>query len=200
MAQTRKTNPKFSNRPSPQESRFIIEYLKDSNGPRAAISTGWCDKDKPQQARKIAEQILAQPRVIAAIKEQLDASAQRELITVDRIMQEVYRLATYNAQEAFDAAGSPLPITELPEDLARAIEGFETEEVRGKPGVWVTKYKFAKKAVSQALLLERIDDVVKRFELTGKGGAPLNASKVDLSDVSIELLKRIVEKGNDQKV
>lgn len=178
------------------ESRFVLEYIRDGNGKRSVIDAGLCDKSKPQHASNIANKLLKNPRIKHAIQEQFDASAQRNLITVDRIMQEVYRLATYNIQDAFTEEGTPLAITDLPEDLARAIEGFETEEVRGRPGVTVTKYKFAKKTVSQQLLLDRIDAVVKKFEITGPGGLPVNASKVDLSDVSTELLKRIVEKGS----
>lgn len=190
MAQPAGPYSNFSKRLSVQEARFVFEYIKDGNGIRSAIDSGWCDKLDKKRADDIATKILKQPRVVAAIKEQLDAVAQRTLITVDRIMQEVYRLATYNVRDAFDSTGHPIPITELPEDVSRAIEGIEVETIGGVAEV--VKYKFAKKSVSQQLLLERIDNIVKRFELTGRGGAPLNPSKVDLSDVSTELLKQIV--------
>ena len=177
------------------ESRFILEYLISGNGTQSVIAADLCDKSKPRQAALLAVHILKRPHVIEAIKEQTNASAVRNLITVDRLMQEVYRLATYNIQDAFDENGECKKITELSEDLARALEGFEVEEVRGRPGVTVTKFKFAKKSVSQQMLLEKLDAVVQRFEITGKNGRPLHSSQVDLSDVSIELLKKIVEKA-----
>lgn len=187
--------PNSSVKLSIMESRFVVEYVKDGNGPRSAIDSGWCQKTEAIKAKHIACILLKKPVVIKAIQEQFEASACRNLITVDRVMQEVYRLATYNVQGAYNEDGSCKKISELPEDLARAIEGFEVEEVRGKPGVTVIKYKFAKKSPSQQILLDRIDNIVKRFEVTGANGAPISTSHVDLSDVSIELLKKIVEKG-----
>lgn len=192
MARTARAvlNPK-NERLTVQESKFVIEYIKDGIGQRSVIDAGMCPSGNKQQASNTAVALLKKPRILAAIKEQLEASSARTLITVDRLLQEVYRGAVYNVADAFDAAGNCLPMSEMPEDLQRAIEGFEVIEVRGQPGTSIKSFKFSKKAASQQILLERLENIVRRFELSGPGGAPLHKG-VDLSDVSAELLKRIV--------
>lgn len=196
MARTARVISRFPERITVQEARFVIEYIKDGNGVRSALDAGLCPSGDKYRAANISSNLLRKPRIVAAVNEQLEAISARTLITIDRILQEVYRGAVYNAAEAFEKDGSCKPMSEMPEDLQRAIEGFEVEEVRGQPGTFVTKYKFAKKAVAQQMLLDRIENLVRRFEITGKNGAPLNPhGKVDLSDVSLELLKKIVEKG-----
>ena len=180
-----------------QESRFVIEYLKDGNGVRSVIDSGSCPTGDKIKAAHTSVLFLKRPHVLAAIKEQLEASAAKTLITVDRILQEVYRGAVYNVAEAFNPDGTCKPMSEMSEDLQRSIEGFEVEEVRGRAGTFITKYKFSKKSASQQILLDRLENLVKRFEVTGANGVPLHSSsKVDLSDVSKELLMRIVEQGD----
>lgn len=189
-----------------QEAKFVIQYIMDGNGQRSVIDSGMCSSGDKQRASNVAVALLKKPRIIAAVREQLEAQSARTLITVDRIMQEVYRGAVYNVADAFDKEGNCRPIEEMPEDLQRAIEGFEVEEVKGQPGTYIKKYKFSKKAVAQQMLLERLENLVKRFELSGPGGAPLDKG-VDLKDVSKELLLRIVgmqeaaklEKTEDKK-
>ena len=197
MARTARKVSGFPERLTVQEAKFIISYLIDGNGQRSVIDSGMCPSGNKQVAASTSTALLKKPRILAAIREQLEASSARTLITVDRLLQEVYRGAVYNAADAFNEDGTCKPMADMPEDLQRSIEGFECEEIRGKPGAFVTKYKFSKKAVAQQILLERLENLVKRFELSGPGGAPLK-SGVDLSDVSAELLKRIVgmtEKG-----
>lgn len=192
MARTaRKIGDPRNERLSVQEAKFVIEYIKDGNGQRSILDCGMCPSGNKQNASNAAVALLKQPRILKAIQEQLEAQSARTLITVDRILQEVYRGAVYNVAHAFDKDGNCLPLKDMPEDLQRAIEGFEVEEVRGRPGTFITKYKFSKKAVAQQMLLERLENLVKRFELSGPGGAPIHKG-ADFSDVSKELLLRIV--------
>ena len=177
------------------EARFIHAYMGNGCDGRAAVEA-ICDLRGPKAAAR-ARSFLDKPLVQFHIREQIDAQAVRLLLTSDRTIQEIMRLAMYNAADCFDANGDPIPINELPRDLAAAIEGFDTEEIM-RPGssepVRITKYKFAKKQGPLQMLVDHLSLVVRKFEVTGKDGAPLNPSKVDLSDVSTELLKKIVEK------
>lgn len=178
------------------ESRFVSEYLIDGNGARAAVDAGWCERGDPKKASALAFHLTKQPRILNAINEQMQATAKRNLITIDRLLFEAYRLATYDIAEAFDAQGQPRPISDIPEDLRRAIEGFETEQVlRGAVPTQVTRYKFAKKTVALQMLFEQLIGAVKRLEVTGRNGVPLFAPKSDLTEISTELLEKIVAMG-----
>lgn len=196
MARVARPAKNFSTALSVSESKFVSEYLIDGNGVRSAIDSGWCARDDKEHAGVIATRMLKQPRVLEAINEQLQASARKNLITVDRLMLEVYRLATYNVQDAYDKNGDPIPLNKLPEDLARCIEGYETESVqRGAVPVQVTRYKFAKKSVALQMLFEQLIGAVRRLEVTGRNGAPLfnaSSSRADLTEISTELLEKIV--------
>lgn len=187
----------FTDRLSVFECRFISEYLKDPNGQRCIEKISDL---RGAQASQRATSIFNKPAAQSALKEQLEAQSARTLLTADRVLQEIMRLAMYDASKAFDDNGEPLPMSKLPEDLARAIEGFDTECVLDpatKEITRVTKYKFAKKQGPLQMLAEHLRLLVQKFEITGKGGAPLNATKVDLSDVSTELLRRIVDKVDE---
>lgn len=178
---------------SVQEARFVVEYLIDGNGERSVIDAGWCARDQKSKAARLASVLLKQPRIVNAIAEQMDATAARNLISIDRLMLETYRLATYNIKDAFDENDEPLPMSKLPDDLARVIEGFETEQVvRGNVPVRVVKFKFAKKSVALQMLFEQLLGAVKRLEVTGRNGAPLFSTKGDLSEIDTALLEKIV--------
>ncbi len=194
MARTSRAFSGSPERLTVQEAKFVVEYIKDGVGSRAVLDCGMCPSGAKQQAANTATALLKKPRILAAIREQLEASSARTLITVDRLLQEVYRGAVYNVADAFGPDGQCLEMNKMPEDLQRAIEGFEVIEVKGQPGTYIKSFKFSKKSVHQQILLERLENIVKRFEITGKDGKALHSpgSGVDLSDVSVELLKRIV--------
>lgn len=193
MARTARNISASQERITVQDARFVIEYIKDGNGKRSALDAGLVPSGNGPHAAAVASKLLKKPQILAAIREQLMASSARTLITIDRLLQEVYRGATYNVADAFDENGTCKAMKDMSEDLQRAIEGFEIEEVRGRPGTFISKYKFSKKAVAQQILLDRLENLVKRFEVTGKNGAPLHQSDDSvMKDVSLELLKRIV--------
>lgn len=187
----------FESRLSVFECQFLAEFLKTPNGQHAIEKIS--DIRGTAAANKSAS-ILRKPAAQAALREQLEAQQARVLLTADRVLQEIMRLAMYDVKRAYDADGQPIPVHLLPEDLSRALEGFETEQVFDsveKTPIVVTKYKFAKKQGPLQMLAEHLRLLVQKFEVTGKNGAPLNAAKVDLSDVSTELLRRIVDKVDE---
>lgn len=189
----------FDSRLSIVESRFIAAYLISLEG-KAAVEQ--VTPLRGQEASMKAVDLLKRPQVKQAIEEQLEAQNSRILLTADRVLQEIMALAMYDIKDAFDDNGDPLPISQLPESLRRAIEGFETEEIF-RPGtkseVKITKYKFTKKQGPLQMLAEHLRLVVQKFEVTGANGKPLNPHTVDLSDVSTALLERILNAGEKER-
>lgn len=70
---------------TPKQQRFVQEYLKDQNGTKAAIRTGYSEKTAKQQGSRL----LTDPRVQAAVKAGQQKVAKKAEVTVDSLMAEL---------------------------------------------------------------------------------------------------------------
>ncbi|HCB0413121.1 TPA: terminase small subunit [Klebsiella pneumoniae] len=77
---------------SPKVKRFIAEYLKDQNATAAAERAGYSD---PNYGR----QLLTNPNVAQAIAQQQRASIVRTLGSADEVLEQMWRLATFDANQ-----------------------------------------------------------------------------------------------------
>ncbi|MGE0797298.1 MAG: terminase small subunit [Lautropia sp.] len=109
--------PKLSN----QERLFVDEYLVDLNGTAAAIRAGYAESSAGKRAR----QILARPHVARAVAAAMQERADRTYITADATLRQLARQMFFDPRRMFDDAGRPLPIPDLPDDLAMAIQSFK---------------------------------------------------------------------------
>ncbi len=77
---------------TPQQSLFVAEYLIDQNATAAAERAGYSD---PNYGR----QLLTNPNVKRAIESQLVASVSRTLASADEVLEKMWQLATFDANE-----------------------------------------------------------------------------------------------------
>lgn len=77
---------------SPKVKRFIAEYLKDQNATAAAERAGYSD---PNYGR----QLITNPNVAQAIAQQQKASIVRTLGSADEVLEQMWRLATFDANQ-----------------------------------------------------------------------------------------------------
>lgn len=77
---------------SPKVKRFIAEYLKDNNATAAAERAGYSD---PNYGR----QLLTNPNVAQSIAQQQKASIVRTLGSADEVLEQMWRLATFDANQ-----------------------------------------------------------------------------------------------------
>lgn len=109
-----------------REPRFVDLYVANGgNGQQAAEGAGYA----PHSARQTAAKLLTKAHIRAEIEKRLRAQSIRTGINADRILQELYRVATCDVGQAFDERGNLLPLREIPEDVRRAISGIETDEL-----------------------------------------------------------------------
>lgn len=135
---------------APKRLNFVLEYLKDFIGTKAAIRAGYAEKS----ANVTASRLLAEKDIQDEIK-RLGAKAAGELeIDVKRVMKERGRLAFFDVRKLFDNTGKPLPIHELDDDTAAAIQGIDVCQVgNAEMGVGdVLKIKLATKDSSLTAL------------------------------------------------
>ena len=82
---------------------------------------------KAQGARLLTH--AAVKKFIAEASAKFVAAAEQEAgTTVKRVLKEVERIAYIDPRQMFDDNGALLPISQIPEDLRRAIAGFEVIE------------------------------------------------------------------------
>ena len=60
---------------------------------------------------------------MAATRERI---VNRMELSAERTMREIARLSYFDPRKLFDETGAPLPITELDDDTAAALAGFQT--------------------------------------------------------------------------
>jgi hypothetical protein len=108
----------------PREQRFIDEYLKDLNGAAAAVRAGY----SARSAKHTASRILGRQRVADAIAIRSKELTEKVGVTQERIIEQLARIAFQDARKFFDDKGNLKPITELDDEAAAALAGFDIED------------------------------------------------------------------------
>ncbi|WP_448943753.1 terminase small subunit [Klebsiella michiganensis] len=78
-----------------QQRLFVAEYLKDNNATQAAIRAGYSKKTANEQGARL----LAKVSIAQAIVQQQKASIVRTLGSADEVLEQMWRLATFDANQ-----------------------------------------------------------------------------------------------------
>ncbi|EPY6967050.1 terminase small subunit [Klebsiella pneumoniae] len=78
-----------------QQRSFVAEYLKDNNATQAAIRAGYSKKTANEQGARL----LAKVSIAQAIAQQQKASIVRTLGSADEVLEQMWRLATFDANQ-----------------------------------------------------------------------------------------------------
>lgn len=186
---TRKLNDK--------ELRFVDEYLIDLDPKRAALAAGYSQTMAASKAYQWVSKSKVKPHVYAAIREAQLARQNRTHITQDRVLQELSRLAFFDARKLFTSQGTPLDITSLDDDTAAAIAGVDIViERTGEDShdfATVRKYKVTDKLGALQAAMRHLGMFTDKVEMTGKNGGPVQHQNLppDLSGLSDDELSNL---------
>ncbi len=191
--------------------RFALEYLIDRNATQAAIRAKFSRKT----AGSIGCQLLKRPDVRAAIDEEMQRINEDATLKAHEISRELSRIGAIDSTSIYNEDGSFKKISEMPEDVRRAISSIEMESIpitkhrpaldkKGQPIPGKTeevtefvqrikKISFWNKNEALGLLARHRKMLTDKHEVTGKDGQPLAPPMLDLSGVDLELLKKIAE-------
>lgn len=114
-----------NNNLTPKQEAFCHEYLKDFNATQAAIRANFSRKTAQQQSSRLLLNVVIQARLSELSKshfEKVDTDAQD-------ILREAARIAFSDVGQAFDENDCLKPISQIPEDVRRAISGIEVDEI-----------------------------------------------------------------------
>jgi phage terminase small subunit len=110
-----------NNKLTPKQAAFVENYLLDLNATQAAIRAGYSKRTANEQATRL----LANVSVAAAIEAAKAERSQRTMISADRVLRELARIAFLDVGKAFTEGGGLKPLHEMDEDTRRAIGGLE---------------------------------------------------------------------------
>lgn len=106
--------------------KFVTEYLKCRNVGEAAIRAGYSKK----WAASIGSRLLHKdPRIQKIVNDQIAAVEERAQISVAEVIQELKTIAMVDLRRAYNKEGGLLPVSEMPDDIAHALAGVDTEEL-----------------------------------------------------------------------
>ena len=150
-----------------KQARFVSEYLVDLNATEAAKRAGYSEKT----AYSIGFENLKKPEIQEEIQDAMDNRAKRTMITQDKVLQELARVAFANGTDFARVVSSEVPVTSVDEEgnlqqvmrRVQRVELVDTDAIdlekraaiagikEGKHGIEVNSY-----------------DKVKALELLGK--------------------------------
>ena len=108
-----------------KQSRFVQEYLIDSNATQAAIRAGYSKKT----AGQIGAEYLKKPNIAASIAEAQKGLEKRTEVTQERVIQELACSAFLDIKDLFEDDGSLKLVRDMPESVRRSIAGLEVTEI-----------------------------------------------------------------------
>jgi phage terminase small subunit len=157
---------------TPNQQRFVEEYLVDLNATQAAIRAGYSAKTANRQGARL----LTKADIQAAIQAAQQARSGETKITAARVLQELALIAFQDPADVFDFKGEKptmRPAHEIPEAARRAMSS-----IRFKDGE-VAEVKFWSKDSALEKIGKHLGMFLEKIELTEKVKVVLTEEIVD---------------------
>jgi phage terminase small subunit len=165
---------------------FALEYLISLN------ATDAYRKVYPQSKNPDVDgpRLLGTPGVKAFVAERVAKREARLELRAERLDEELARVALADIGQAFGPDGGLLPLTEMPEDVRRALAGVEVEELwegRGDERAQVGELK-------KIRLLPKVEALTLAYRRLGLLKDKLEVDVRTHADLVAEAMKRAVER------
>lgn len=185
---------------TPQQERFAVEVVK-SGRPSIAYRRAYQAGGMKDDTIANNAYILLQNSDIAARVEHYRKIAEARLeVTVQRIVQETARIAMFDLRKLVDDDGNAIPLQDLDEDTARALNGMDIEELYEGNGKdrkhigHVKRYKHVQKMEALRMLAQWKKMLIDRSEV-GKPGEFEKLSDSDVEEQAKEAVAAAVKGG-----
>lgn len=158
---------------NPKRLRFVQEYLIDLNATQAAIRAGY----SARSAEVTGSRLLGDAKVAAEIAKRNQKRIEKLDLSAERVLGELMRLAFFDPRKFWNEDGSLKKITELDDDTARALQGFEVEKLyehfgkgQATESGTVSKIKMADKGLNLERLGRHLKLFTDKVEVSGLDG------------------------------
>jgi phage terminase small subunit len=172
---------------NPQQRKFADEYLANEGNAYRAYIAVYGPKKSRAAADVAAAKLLRSAKIQAYLSKKRDELSNKTLITAERVLRELAKIAFLNPKSFFNSDGSPKQINEMDDDTAAAVAGLEVCELFEGSGEQkhayglVKKIKIADKRAALVDLGKYLKLFTDRQEVSGPDGGPIEvAVTVDL--------------------
>ena len=95
---------------TPRQRRFVAEYLVDFNGKQAAIRAGYGPRTAAHEAWKLLNR---RPNIDQAVRDGMRAQEARTLISADKALQEIARIAFSDVRRLFETENGAVKVKDI---------------------------------------------------------------------------------------
>lgn len=132
---------------TPKQEAACQEFVKCGDKSAAYKHAYNTENYKPETINRAAHRFFGKSKIVTRVKQLQAKAAERNDITVDRILQEEKRISYLDPAELFKLEKKEwtlIPVPELPEDIRRAIASFEVKELTSgvRKGFKLLRYKY----------------------------------------------------------
>jgi len=179
---------------TPKQQAFVLEYLKDLNSSRAAISAGYSTKN----SNVTGPRLLANVRIASEIQKAMDARAKRCEITADRVLREIALLGFSNMGDYIQIQKDGsffVDFSKLTREQQAVIQEATVEEYmegKGENARQVRRMKF--KLADKGQNLERLGKHLKLF-VEKHEHSIVPSVNIDFRQATDEELRRLIARG-----
>lgn len=167
---------------SPKEEAFCVAVLAGQNPSKAYRTAYQPKRAKAKTVHEMASRLMAKHKVRARLVELLKPVIAKAQMSRERWLDHLANIIEADVRKMFDAHGNPLEISELRENEAAAIAGFEFyEDFEGKGESrkavgYTKKFKLADRLRALELYGKAQCYYAEKMVLTGADGQPIEAS------------------------
>lgn len=141
---------------APKQQRFVDEYIKDLNAAQAAIRAGYA----PKSAHVTGSQLLANPKVQAAVTQAKLKRSERTQINADWVLQQLKLVWDADVADIIDDLGNYKRIQDWPPIWRKMLQGCDVQELF--EGVGKNREKVGE------VIKVRFIDRLRNLEMIGK--------------------------------
>lgn len=154
--------------------QLFVDYLVELNVGSKAAAQAFPDSKRPDV---IASKLLANPEVKAAVIERRGEVLAELGVNVVRALREVTNIAFFNPKHMHGPDGKVLPLHMIDDSVVSALSSV-TCDTQGRP----IKYRVHAKTESLKLILQYLNVLVERHEVTGENGGPIKTQEISPLD------------------
>ncbi len=143
---------------TPKQENFCLAYLETGNASEAYRRAYCAEKMKPETINRMGKAMIDDPKIAARIAELRKPVVEKVQIGLERVLQELFRLSTFDPRKLLNDDGTPKPLNELDDDTAAAIGGMKIRTFKGEDGdsAVVTEYKLPDKGANLDRLMKHL--------------------------------------------
>lgn len=166
---------------NPKQRQFADEYLANGGNAYKAYVAVYGEKNTRAAVDVAASKLLKSAKIQSYLSQKRNELSNKTLITAERVLREIAKLAFFNPKDFFNSDGSMKQINEIDDDTAAAITGlyvaeiFDGEQGAQRHAIGLSKkVKFADKRGPLQDLGKHLGLFVDRKEITGPDGKPID--------------------------